>query len=70
MLGFLISLCVLALVLFVVWWVIGLVLKPFGAPEYIHQIIGAILILILLAWVLNGLGFATFDSTRWRFYGP
>lgn len=54
MIASLISLLVVALVLLVIWWVVGMFIT--GRP---HQIIGIILGLILLLYALNIFGIAT-----------
>lgn len=56
MLGTLIQLLVLGLILAVVFWVIQLILGHLGAPPFIAQILGVILILIFLLAILAAFG--------------
>lgn len=53
--AFLINLLLFALVVAVVWWVLGIVANAVGVPANIMQILRAIVVLIFLVYLIGGL---------------
>jgi hypothetical protein len=67
MIGILISLLITLLILGIIYWIAQMACSHFGAPPFVTQVIGLILLLIFLLYLLNAFGLA---GPRWPMVKP